>query len=650
MEESKRCYGCMEKKPESARICPHCGYDEQSSYDPSFMPPGTQLNGHYIAGRLLGHNSEGATYIGYNEAIGCRVLIREYMPSGLCVRVRGKATISVNPQQVVTYKALMAEFTELNKSLAQMRTLAHINPTQDLFAENNTTYAVYEYLEGVKLVEYLKDNAGELTWQQVSELFPTFFTTLSLMHNSGIIHRAISPDTIYVTEKGELRLSGFSIAPVRTVHSELPCEMFHGYAAPEQYNPNARQGTWTDVYGISAVLYRILTGCKPTDAPSRLQNDTLCAPHEMNPGIPRNVSRVIMRGLSLFPDDRIQTVTELVTALFEEVEEPAPKVIPVEPSRRTQRERQQEYENYRRQSFDEDDYDTPHDTVIDRIKVPIIIGVLLTCVLLVMAIVVLNFLDMGPFSANPADSGTGESMTLVFSDTQNNVVTESVSEAEISTTAGGDSQMPSLIGKNYESKKQQLEADGWLYLEPSYEYSDEYKAGLIIGQELAAGSPFTSGAVVKVVVSKGPSSIELPEFKGKRLTEYEAELEALGLTNYNTEAVVNYMFENGEVIELSRNAGAKFDLTGDETLKIYYASNPETTPAPDPTDPPPTEAPTEAPPTEAPTEAPATEAPVPETAAPPEEPPTEAPQPVEEQPAPEQPEENAQTPEAPAEE
>ena len=74
-----------------------------------------------------------------------------------------------------------------------MRNLPHIMPTLDIFSANNTTYVAYEYLEGIKLIEHLKNNAGELTWKQVSKLFPTFFTTLSLMHNNGVIHRAISP-------------------------------------------------------------------------------------------------------------------------------------------------------------------------------------------------------------------------------------------------------------------------------------------------------------------------------------------------------------------------------------------------------------------------------------------------------------------------
>lgn len=587
MGERRLCCGCMEYKPADASICPNCGYADDTPFDAAYIMPGTELNDRYAVGVKIGANSEGATYLGYNKSIGCKVLIREYMPQGMCSRVKGKSVISVDPKFVVQYKALMAEFTELNKSLAHMRSVSHINPTLDLFSVNNTTYAVYEYLEGIKLVDYLKENAGELTWKQVSEMFPTFFTTLSLLHNNGIIHRAISPDTIYVTEKGELRLSGFSISAVRTANTELPCEIFGGYAAPEQYSASMRQGTWTDVYGICAVLYRILTGCKPTDAPSRLQNDNLCAPHEMNPNIPKHVSQIIMKGMNLFTEDRIKTVTELVTQLFEDVEEEKPVPVPDEPPRRQQpRQNTADYEQSSRHSHQheerhhEDYVAQEHENVIDRIKIPIIIGVLLTCVLLVIAIVVLNLLDIDMGSG---DSHAVETTIAATTAVTDNIVAEST-EPEATELVSGDSQMPNLIGKNFEDKKAQLEKDGWLYLTPVYDYDDKYKAGLIVKQSLEPGTPFSSGAVVEVTVSKGPSFLIIPEYEGKTLKEYEQELDALGLA-YNTEAVVNYDYENNMVIELSQEAGEKFDLTGSETLKIYYASNPEIVatnpPAPD---------------------------------------------------------------------
>ncbi len=583
MGENQLCFGCMEYKSESERVCPHCGYTSGSPYNPNYMIPGTVLGDRYAVGVMIGSNSEGATYVGYDRSIGCKVLLREYMPKGLCVRVRGKATISVNPNQLVQYKALMAEFTDLHKLLAQMRNHPHINATLDLFSLNNTTYAVYEYLEGIKLVDYLKDNAGELSWNTVARMFPPFFTSLSLMHNTGLIHRAISPDTIYVTQNGELRLCGFSISSVRTVHTELPPEMFHGYAAPEQYSPSARQGTWTDVYGICAVLYRILTGCKPTEAPSRMEKDNLCPPHEMNTSIPVHVSHTIMRGLTLFGQDRIQTITELVTQLFDVPIEPAVTMASTSHSHKGQGRRGgDDYDDYGNFGTDEDydDYedDVNRDTVIDRIKIPIIIGVLLTCVLFVIAIVVLSLLDLGPFSEDTSSTSSVDSIIEMETETETETIDNIVTETEPSTETNGDSIMPNLVGKEYVTKKESLEADGWIYLEASYEYSDDYGTGIIMEQSIVAGSSFQSGSTVTVVVSKGSSHVTIPDYSGMTLSQYESALDELGLTEfYTTEAVTNYSYSNGYVIELSVDAGTEFDLTAEDTIKIYYASNPETT-------------------------------------------------------------------------
>ncbi|MBQ9956279.1 MAG: protein kinase, partial [Ruminococcus sp.] len=301
MSEQKICYNCMEKYESYNSVCPHCGCPEDASYNPMYIAPGTILHERYIVGMLKSYNGEGATYIGMDKVIGSKVLIREYMPINLCTRVKGKPIISVNYNNLAKYKAFMAEYTELNKSLARLRSNTNINPAIDMFAENNTTYTVFENIEGVKLLEYLKQNAGMLSWQQVTKLFPPLFTTIGILHNAGIIHRAISPDTVYVTNKGELKLAGFCVSAVRTANAGLEYEIFRGYAAPEQYSASSssRQGSWTDVYGVCALLYRILTGCMPTDSVSRNQHDQLVEPYELNKSIPRHVSRVIMEGMNL---------------------------------------------------------------------------------------------------------------------------------------------------------------------------------------------------------------------------------------------------------------------------------------------------------------------------------------------------------------
>ncbi|MBQ8922290.1 MAG: protein kinase [Oscillospiraceae bacterium] len=317
MSDLKLCYGCMEPL-DGERVCPHCGYEQDATSLANYLKPGTMLHDRFLIGKTLEFNGEGVTYLGYDTAVGCKILIREYLPEQLCSRVPNSTEVNVSYAHLAQYKALMAEYTELNKALARLRNLSHLNPALDLFSENNTTYAVYEYLEGQSLLDYLKENAGELSWSTVRRIFPPLFTTLSLLHNAGVLHRGLSPETIFVTDKGELKLRGFCISAVRTNDTELDAELFDGYAAPEQYFADRQQGTWTDVYGICAVLYRILTGCRATDAISREDYDNLVPPIDLNPHMPENVSKGIMQGLALDGNERVRTVTDLVTLLFEE--------------------------------------------------------------------------------------------------------------------------------------------------------------------------------------------------------------------------------------------------------------------------------------------------------------------------------------------
>ncbi|MBR6717491.1 MAG: protein kinase [Oscillospiraceae bacterium] len=317
MSDLKLCYGCMEPLG-SDSVCAHCGYDQNSTSLANYLKPGTVLHERYLVGKMLAANGEGVTYIGYDKTVDCKLLIREYFPERLCSRVTNGTAVNVKYDHLAQYKALMAEYTDLNKALERLRNLSHLNPALELFTENNTTYAVYEYLEGCTLLDYLKENAGELSWNTVRRIFPPLFTTLSLLHNAGVLHRGLSPETIFVTDKGELKLLGFSISAVRTNDTELDAELFDGYAAPEQYFADRQQGTWTDVYGICAVLYRILTGCRATDAISRQDYDILVPPAELNPQVPENVSDGIMQGLRLDSNARIRTITDLVTLLFEE--------------------------------------------------------------------------------------------------------------------------------------------------------------------------------------------------------------------------------------------------------------------------------------------------------------------------------------------
>ncbi len=313
IKDTTLCMGCMNDKTYDGP-CKLCGYRDDSPCIPAYLAPKSFLNERYIVGKLLSYNGEGATYISFDSAAGIKVTIKEFMPDTLCSRKKGEAEIVVNPGMMPLYKTYMSEFADLGKSLMKSRGMSHIQTVLDVFYENNTCYTVYEFINGITLKTYLANSAGEMSWEQVKELFPPILTTISLIHSAGIIHRGISPQTIFVTDKMELKLTGFSISAARTTNTEIACEIFTGYAAPEQYT-NEINGTWTDVYGIAAVLYRVLTGANPQEAIARTGGSML-EPMMINRNVPTNISKVIMSGMRLSTESRIRSITEFVDKLF----------------------------------------------------------------------------------------------------------------------------------------------------------------------------------------------------------------------------------------------------------------------------------------------------------------------------------------------
>ncbi|MCR4794588.1 MAG: PASTA domain-containing protein [Ruminococcus sp.] len=550
MGDSKFCYRCMEQYDASLHVCPACGFVESDTHEPMYVPPGTILHGKYLCGILLEYNGEGATYIGTDISTGKKVHIREYVPINLCTRVKNKPTISVNYNNLAKYKAFMAEYTELNKSLARLRNNTNIPPILDMFAENNTTYTIFEYIEGVKMLDYLKENAGELSWEQVSKIFPPLFTTIGILHNAGITHRAISPDTVYITDKGELKLSGFCVSAVRTANAGLEYELFKGYAAPEQYSANSssRQGSWTDVYGVCALLYRALTGCMPVDSLSRLKHDDLHEPHELDSRIPRHVSRVIMEGMNLNGRDRIQTITELVTKLFEQPTEEEEEELesttvlpdPVQSSYEQQPQYQQPV--YEQPAYEQPQYQQPEPqnvihqrsprrndnysyekvNTVDRIKVPIIIGLLLLAILMTLAVIIIHMFS------NPEQE---ESETVK---PKRPSVTENVID-EPDTTMAADTVMPDLVGKFYEHSKELWKEH--FVLDADYSYNDDYENDMIFEQSIKAGEMLSQGQVVKVKVSKGKSSAYIPDYNGLTVDQYKNALDKAGISDFNYQFV-----------------------------------------------------------------------------------------------------------------
>ena len=571
----------MEPIDENAEVCRSCGYRVGAPHLPSYLEPGTMLNDRYILGKLQSYNGESACYIAFDTITETKVTIKEYMPDTLCEREKSSPVIKVDPRYMPQYKTFLSEFVELNKTLSKMRTLNHVNAAIDMFGDNNTAYAVFALLEGQTLGEYLKQNSGELTWDEVKRLFPPIFTTLSLVHNAGLVHRGISPENIFITDKGELKLIGFCIADARTANTELVPELYNGYAAPEQYSSNNWQGTWTDVYGISALLYRILTGVVPTDAASRKSSDNLIEPAKVNSNIPRNVSKVIMNGMCMSGEVRIQTITELVTQLFE----------------------QPEYGSVRLSSSSTQTISIPrqHMSGNKKKKAPpsrhgVFIAVIAAILILgfLMIFMIIKLIDISEGNQGYTDIsaisdyvGSYSETTAISLETR----TEPPKTAPVSTTANDMVYvMNDLTGKNYDVISKSDSYSNLIFT-AEYEYNDAYPKGQIFDQSIAKDEIYTHGSEITVKVSLGPKYIVIPEFLGLSKKDYFAKLGELGIKYEEQERETEDTLE-GYVDDVSKEPGEKIDVEAGEILTVYVAKNPpKTETEPTETEPPVTEMP-----------------------------------------------------------
>jgi serine/threonine-protein kinase len=571
--EYNLCYGCLEQKTDGLE-CPHCGYVYGATFLPSYLAPGTVLNERYVLGKLLTYNGESGVYLGYDIITRQKVTVREYMPDAICSRGKNEGLISVDTKYVAQYKTLLSEFVSLNKKLSKMRSLTHIIAVTDLFGDNNTGYAVSPFINGKTLYEYLKDNAGELSYEETKKLLPPILTTLSLVHNEGIVHRGISPETIIITERGEMMITGFCVSEVRTANTVLAAEIYSGYAAPEQYGASNWQDTWTDVYGIAAVIYRMVTGVTPPDAQTRLVSDTLIPPGSVNPSVPGYFSNAVMKGLSLTHENRSQTITEFVTLLFDEPDYTSERLsssstmsipIPKNPPNYKQR------ESYRPEP------QKPARRRMKRSKLFLAVGgATLLCGALIVLIVLLIGMEDG--SRNPLEYTDGTS-EFSLQTTAPTITTAPPETTAATTTAepGAVYIMNDIVGKNYDLISRSEGYQNVVFI-PEYTFSDTVAKGLIISQSIAKDSPYHQGDEMKVEVSLGAKFVEIPDFIGMTSKEYYNLLNERGIKYEEQEFLTTDILE-GYVVKTGKNAGEMIDNELSEVLVVYVAKNP-----PKPTD------------------------------------------------------------------
>ena len=326
----KLCPGCMQHLKDSNTTCPHCGYPEKRLTVKDSLPIFSILAGKYLLGAPLGKGGFGITYIAMHLPDEKIVAIKEFFPANLAVRDTDNETVvPADDTKAVYYRTGMKSFSEEGRILYLLSDIEHVVHVAEQIQANNTTYLVMEYVPGISLKKYMKQQQKLFSEQETLTLMQPILIALQAMHQKGILHRDISPENLMLSPNNTLTLIDFGAARTfsRSDDDNLTVILKRGYAPEEQYHSNSRQGPWTDLYAVCAVMYQMLTGILPQEASARAEEDHL-TPISRIEGLSLRPSTcaALEKGLQMDPMERYPDIGALMKVLYPAKKEAAREV------------------------------------------------------------------------------------------------------------------------------------------------------------------------------------------------------------------------------------------------------------------------------------------------------------------------------------
>jgi serine/threonine protein kinase len=301
------CPFCASSTPEHAITCPSCG----ATLAGLQLELGFVLFGKYKLEKVLGQGGFGITYQAFDESLNRRVAIKELFPEGSTRN--GNTLIPVSSLGANGFAQTKQRFLEEAQTLAQFNHPGIVK-VFEVFEAHGTAYIVMEVLTGETLGMRLARET-KLSEVTVKQLAVEICAALELVHQTGLLHRDIKPDNVFITKENRVVLIDFGSArDFQTGHAMKHTQLVSpGYAAPEQYASQAKFGTYTDIYGLSATLFHAATGKPPPTASDRvISSDTGL---HLPDAVIEPLRTALTRGLALRIDERPQTAKDFVGLL-----------------------------------------------------------------------------------------------------------------------------------------------------------------------------------------------------------------------------------------------------------------------------------------------------------------------------------------------
>lgn len=299
----------------------------------------------FVVEKLLGVGGYSCVYRARDTRLDRTVAIKEYLPATLAARHPDGSVGPRLPRFQAFYDKGLDGFLNEARLLGSFDHPSLVKVYR-FWAQNGTAYMVMPHYEGITLKKWLHDLGAPPSERWLRDLADPLMAALGVMHEQRCYHRDVAPDNIlmlydraahgsYLEQRPRPVLLDFGAARrvIGDATQQLTAILKSGYSPVEQYEgeESLRQGPWTDVYALCAVLYTAVTGKPPGSSVARVVRD------EMPPAAQAAQGRysapflaAIDAGLRVRPEQRPQSMAAL-RALMDAPVAPMAPVAPVAP-------------------------------------------------------------------------------------------------------------------------------------------------------------------------------------------------------------------------------------------------------------------------------------------------------------------------------
>ncbi len=282
------------------------------------LPPGTRLGEFELQG-LLGVGGFGMVYKGYDHSLHRPVAIKEYMPSALVGRAADMQVSARSSADMQPYQ------TGLQSFIAEARLLARFDhpslvKVYRFWEANNTAYMVMPLYSGITLKQARSQMSGPPPEAWLRTVLWSVLEALKVLHANHTLHRDVSPDNIFLQDVGPpvlLDLGAARRAIMDSSHKHTAVLKVN-YAPIEQYADakDLREGSWTDMYAVAAVVHGCVCNAAPLPATFRVVRDRMPSFRHVARTVKKHFDttygaefvRAVDHALIIQPEKRTQTV------------------------------------------------------------------------------------------------------------------------------------------------------------------------------------------------------------------------------------------------------------------------------------------------------------------------------------------------------